>query len=110
MGNLSDTRAAPSSVGDHQQSSPLELNLPLTKALEASGVDSSESFGDPTRSGAELVAKAVPSDVTEPIYAVGQKIGVYVLEEKLGEGGMGTVWKTRQAMLDRSVALKLLPK
>jgi serine/threonine-protein kinase len=32
----------------------------------------------------------------------------YVVEEKLGEGGFGTVWRARQTQMDRKVALKVL--
>jgi tRNA A-37 threonylcarbamoyl transferase component Bud32 len=34
----------------------------------------------------------------------------FELIEKLGEGGMGVVWKARQRSLDRWVAIKLLPE
>ena len=37
-----------------------------------------------------------------------RRIGSFQLIERIGEGGMGTVWKARQVTLDRIVALKLL--
>ncbi|MFZ2639389.1 MAG: serine/threonine-protein kinase [Verrucomicrobiia bacterium] len=37
-----------------------------------------------------------------------RRIGGFELLQKVGEGGMGTVWKARQISLDRIVALKLL--
>ena len=40
---------------------------------------------------------------------VGARLGHYAVTAKIGEGGMGEVYRARDTKLDRDVAIKVLP-
>ena len=42
--------------------------------------------------------------------APGQKLGPYEVVSPIGAGGMGEVYRARDTRLERTVALKILPK
>ena len=59
---------------------------------------------------AELVSGDKPQTLaTDKVFAVGTVIGQYEIKEFIGKGGMGSVYKAKHMMLDRTVALKILP-
>jgi eukaryotic-like serine/threonine-protein kinase len=56
------------------------------------------------------VVEAVAGTATDAAGSGGKKLGNYELLSKLGQGGMGAVYKAHQPSMDRNVAIKILPR
>src|SRR6202020_2895887 len=50
---------------------------------------------------------AVTPDIAKPMMGE-RRVGQYLLEEKIGEGGMAEVWRARHQVLGTCVAIKFL--
>ncbi len=75
------------------------------------------SFGDPSRRIVQHHNQTdfeldESDDVPAPTLAdrlIGKTLGEYIVEGPIGRGGMGQVFRARHRMMDRLVALKVLP-
>jgi len=72
--------------------------------VELGSTHSSLSPKENTSSG-----ETKPAGPISTVVEIGSQLGPYLLLDKLGEGGMGAVYKARHTKLDRLVALKVLP-
>ena len=84
---------------------------PIDRAAPSSARRAAASEGPTVVRGPVEVGSSTSRSVRKsmPLPEIGRRIGDFVLEEAIGVGGMGAVFRALDTQLDRMVALKLLP-
>jgi eukaryotic-like serine/threonine-protein kinase len=57
-----------------------------------------------------LAVAAEMASHSKPVVLTGLRLGIYHLQERIGVGGMGEVYRARDPRLGRDVAIKVLPR
>ena len=91
---------------DSQCASDPSLRAELKELLAAEAEVGSEFMESPALAEA---AAHTESSATGTVLAPGTKLGPYVVQSLIGAGGMGEVYRARDASLKRDVAIKVLP-
>jgi serine/threonine protein kinase len=98
----------PTATGAWEQSPAVPLPPPTAGSGDPPTVRSGPGSGVSGSGSAEGTGSTRPG--SQPLLPeAGDRLGAFVLEEAIGAGGMGAVFRAHDDQLDRTVALKILP-
>ena len=89
---------------DSQCASDPSLRIELNELLAAEGEIGSSFLEEPA------IAQAASRTDHTSVLPAGTKLGPYVVQSLIGTGGMGEVYRARDTRLDRTVAVKVIPR
>ena len=91
---------------DSQCASDPSLRVELKELLAAEGEIGSSFLEEPALAQASL---CTDTESRHTVLPSGTKLGPYVVQSLIGAGGMGEVYRARDTLLKRDVAIKVLP-
>ncbi|TET37049.1 MAG: hypothetical protein E3J72_07085 [Planctomycetota bacterium] len=100
-GKAHDTGARYCTQCGYDMSTGLTLQTPVPSAPTPTPSETPSGPSVPT------VTMAPPPQAKDPL--IGEEVGGCIIEKKIGQGGMGSVYLGVQSSLDRPVAIKILP-
>jgi serine/threonine-protein kinase len=106
--DLPELAPVPTNAGQPPRPTPVRMPARPTPPVQASPSPSSNPFAARPPTGAVVVPIVDPTSATAGILEGTLVNGRYTLERKIGQGGMGAVFRAKDNELDEVIAIKFL--